>query len=320
MKLAWTFRLSVFGFLWLLGLTAPALGQEAAGKWEGELNYQQFNGKFDAISYDWDLHKWNTKLTIYQVVVELQHVRGEKYTGTYSMNCQGCTAPSTFRFDAVLSDTALAGATEGLPVKGGNNPGYLEVTLREDNGQHYLEGLWKTTKAAPGWQGKIALRRTAGGPAKQPNDAHPANHETALEVDVPYHIIRSDKATHLRLTTNKQAILTDESGSEEETQWKFASAPGKYADYYRIIPASQDDHCLEVDADTGKVSVKPIEDKDSGEQYWAIEKKGDFYFLRCIGTKGTQVLDNDNAGADGHTIVRRKEDDDASQLWKLTKR
>lgn len=305
-------------------MTTNTFAQDAAGKWEGTLNYKQFNGAFDSVSYDWDFEKWNTVFTIYQIVLELKQVRGEKYTGTYYMNCKGCTAPSEFRFDAVFTAPDLKGATEGLPVKGGNNPAYMELQIREDAGKYYLEGMWRSSKTGAAWQGKIALRRTSGGNPVNPNNdktdkPNKRDAPVAIEEDLPYTIERSDNDKNLRVSTDKSKILTDDSGSDEEKQWKFVKAAGKYSDYYRIIPISKDDHCLEVDPDDGKVYVKPIEDKDSGEQYWAIEKKGDFYFLRCIGTKGTQVLDNDNTVGDGHTIVRRKEDDDASQLWKIKK-
>jgi len=309
----------VFGWL----TTANLLAQDVSGKWEGTLNYKQFNGAFDAVSYDWDFEKWNTVFTIYQINLELKQVNGAKYTGTYFMNCKGCTAPSEFRFDAVFNDPELKGATEGLPTKGGNNPAYMELSLREDGGKFYLEGMWRSSKTGTAWQGKIALKRTSGGGNANNNgnnaNNNPPNDPQGIEENVTYTIERSDNNKNLRLTTDKSKVLTDESGSDEEKQWKFTKASGKYSEYYRIIPVSQDDHCLEVEPDDGKVSVKPCEDKDSGEQYWAIEKKGEFYFLRCIGTKGTQVLDNDNTNGDGHTIVRRKEETDASQLWKITK-
>lgn len=306
-------------FLLLAAMSVNSFAQDVAGKWEGTLNYKQFNGAFDSVNYDWDFEKWNTVYTIYQITLELKQVRGEKYTGTYYMNCKGCTAPSEFRFDAVFADPELKGATEGTPTKGGNNPAYMELHLREDNGKHYLEGMWRSSKTGTAWQGKVALRQTSGGNANNKDNNANKPPAAAIEENVVYTIERSDNNKNLRVTSDKKKILTDDSGSDEEKQWKFVKAPGKYANYYRIVPVSQDDHCLEVDPDDGKVYVKPIEDKDSGEQYWAIEKKGDFYFLRCIGTKGTQVLDNDNTNGDGHTIVRRKEDDDASQLWKITK-
>ena len=307
MKKLFTLMLSMLAFCLL---SVNLFAQDVSGKWEGTLNYKQFNGAFDNVSYDWDFEKWNTVFTIYQINLELKQVNGAKYTGTYFMNCKGCTAPSEFRFDAVFNDPELKGATEGLPTKGGNNPAYMELNLREDNGKFYLEGMWRSSKTGTAWQGKIALKQTSGGNANNANNnannKQPDNNAQAIEEDVPYNIERSDMDRFLRLSSDKEKVLTDNEGSNEEKQWKFTKAPGKYADYYRIIPVSKDDHCLEVEPNDGKVSLKPCEDKDSGEQYWAIEKKGEFYFLRCIGTKGTQVLDNDSTNGEGHTIVRRK--------------
>ncbi|HRH46588.1 MAG TPA: hypothetical protein PKY82_33400, partial [Pyrinomonadaceae bacterium] len=63
MKKLFTLILSVLAFCLL---SVNLFAQDVAGKWEGTLNYKQFNGAFDAVSYDWDFEKWNTVFTIYQ--------------------------------------------------------------------------------------------------------------------------------------------------------------------------------------------------------------------------------------------------------------
>ena len=75
-KLFILISLAVIGLL----ATANLFAQDISGKWEGTLNYKQFNGAFDAVSYDWDFEKWNTVFTIYQVNLELKQVNGAKYT------------------------------------------------------------------------------------------------------------------------------------------------------------------------------------------------------------------------------------------------
>src|SRR5262245_32605955 len=126
--------MNAFKAIWMVGAGAllmlfasAASAQDVAGKWEGTLNYAP-GYNFDGMEYDWDFKKWSKYTGIYDIKLELTPIRDGKYTGTYFMNCKGCTKPSKFRFDAVFTDPNLVGSTEGLPLENtGNNPAYMEL-------------------------------------------------------------------------------------------------------------------------------------------------------------------------------------------------
>lgn len=301
----------------LMMLSSPAFAQGVAGKWEGELNYGIYGVALDSTTYDWTFKKWSKQASIYKMVVELKHLEDEKFAGDYSLQ-SGTSAPGVFELHVTFNDPAFKGETFGRLKSGSANPCTMELTLVNRKGKNYLEGKWRRTNTAA-WEGVVSLLQTEGGDAAAAPDPPAADPNAAPVEENETYVLHNKNGKTLHISEGKEGIRSSSGGSDEQKGWKFVHAPGKYARYYRIIPAGKDDHCLEVDLKDGSVHVRAIEDKDSGEQYWSLEKEGEFFFLKCLGAAGTQVLDNDNEES-GNTIIRRKEDDATSQMWKVEKR
>ena len=325
--------------LFLLALMASgASAQEMAGKWEGELNYsvssnqngsnlEQGAEKWGKVSYDWDFKKWVPQAyTIYTMTLTLEHIRGEKYKGTYFLNCKGCTGPANWDFNATVSGNALKGTTVP-PQRGAGNPSYMELEMKEDNGEFYLEGLWRPTEKWVVWQGRVALRRTEGNPAGGGNAGGnpPANPpapdpNAAIEPDVPYHISRHDNDKAFRL--DGDTARSDDGGTDDQKKWKFVAAPAPFEKYFRLVPVDKDDHALEADLAESSVHTRARDVHvkafaNNKAQYWSLEKEGDGYYIVNLGSAGLVL---EGVGDDGAGIVRER---DAKyrdrQLWKIAK-
>ena len=333
-----TLRRALLSALLMVFTTAAAGAQEMAGKWEGELNYSvssiQTGSKLDesatkwgAVGYDWDFKKWTPQAyTIYTMTLTLEHIRGEKYKGTYFLNCKSCPRPANWDFNATVNGKELKGATVP-PQRGTANPSYMELEMKEDNGEFYLEGLWRPTEKWAVWQGRVAVRRTEGNPAGGGNAGGnpPANPpapdpNAAIEPDVPYHISRHDNDKAFRL--DGDTARSDDGGTDDQKKWKFVAAPAPFEKYFRLVPVDKDDHALEADLSESSVHerARDVHVKafaNNKAQYWSLEKEGDGYYIVNVGSAGLVL---EGVGDDGAGIVRER---DAKfrdrQLWKLTK-
>lgn len=333
-----TIRRALLNVLLLMLLAATIAAQDIAGKWEGELNYSvstnqtglnlaQGADKWGKVAYDWDFKKWTPQAyTIYTMTLKLEHIRGEKYKGTYFLNCKGCTGPSDWDFNGTFDAKMLTGTTVP-PQRGSNNPSYMELELKEDNGQFYLEGLWRQTEKTIYWQGRVALKQTegnaggggnagnAGGnnpPAPDPN--------AAIEPDVPYHISRFDNDKAFRL--DGDTARADDGGSDDQKKWKFVAAPAPFEKYFRLVPVDKDDHALEADLTESNVHIRARDVHvkafaNNKAQYWSLEKEGDGYYIVNVGSAGLVL---EGVGDDGAGIVRERDGKYRDrQLWKIAK-
>lgn len=155
-KLKMTLSIIAGTFLLIL-MTTGTFAQDMAGKWEGTFVWAGNAGVKDDVTYDWDEGKWlNTTKKPVKLALELEKADEDgKYKGIYFYGPAGY---DQMNFTATFADSMLKGGV-GKVIQGrGNWGGYMELTLREQDGKRYLEGSWRTSEKTKDWEGRVALR------------------------------------------------------------------------------------------------------------------------------------------------------------------